>query len=253
MDNPQGSLRSTFQQRIRLPLVGMVFFSVLALTMLYYKIQDVSSLTYLHNLENLTEYKLLDQRIQRDLDQVRDGNLRDTSRLYSNMVILRDLVMSTSTAAAHERQFGNQAMPPEDLFIPLEHNVISRYALARRLVQGQAAWLRIADSTENAWRARPLDASSSAILLDLYRARQGDLDSVRPELGPLLERKRELYAIWARIQNQGALQCENLSQSFKALAFAELQTRERFVQVFYLLSLVLLLSTLFFAARKGTR
>jgi hypothetical protein len=251
MDPVSANLRSTFQQRLRLPLVGMVLFSVLALTLLYYKLQDTSSLLYFQYLENLTEYKLLDQRIQRDLDRIQFGYLDDTTQLYSNMTILRDLVLTTAANAAEQRSENLLSLPPEELFVQLEQSVASRQALTKRFVANQIAWLHSADSLDSLLQSATANPQTIQDRLVLAKARQSFLGVGSTQLEPLLERKREQLTLWARLQGQGSLQCEDLSQAFRQLSTQQAQERESFQMLFYLLAMTLVLFTLFFAARRS--
>ena len=67
----------------------------------------------------------------------------------------------------------------------------------------------------------------------------------------LLARNAELSAIWDRIDNDESLvRCENLLQAFKMQTLKTREVKFWIQQVFYLVSIVLLLFTLFFVIRS---
>lgn len=253
------SIAEILKSRINTPLAWGVLLMTLALTVLFYFSQRQQVEVYNRYVETLSEYKFFATRIMQRMERVRVFPERDPAPLMSSLRSLRENAVAVYAASEKTRSIG--WMPPERDFSEFETAVLGWVASIRRYVPVRSAWLDSARRfTDELYR---FDVSTAESLVpSLDSARMGfvvNADSGKSARLPqnLLERYRNILAenaslasIWNRIDNDEALvRCENLLQKFKMLSLENREVRYGIQRVFYLVSIVLLLFTLFFVIR----
>jgi hypothetical protein len=253
------SLSEVLRSRIKTPLVWGVLFITVGLTLLFYYSQNEESIVYTRYVETLSDYKFLQMRLMRSLEQVRFRGTDDVTAFSSQLMSLRETAIAVETAAEDASARGDW-MPADAEFRIFERNVQSWVAASRRYASARSEW--VAQSRELSLDLLALDASRTRVLsVQLDSARLGYVvaspdvaglpDTLADKAAALFAGNAELSSEWSRIDNDAALvSCETLIQSFKMKNLDDLAARTRVQQVFYLLSIALLLFTVFFASRK---
>ncbi|MFA6836004.1 MAG: hypothetical protein WCR04_06320 [Fibrobacteraceae bacterium] len=255
-----GSIADVLKSRIKTPLVWGVLLLTLALTVLFYFSQKQQAEVYTRYIESLSDYKFLEVRLMRTLEQVRVRPLVDQSGLMSALMSLRETAVSTSAAAEDSRNMS--WMPSEDRFIAFENAVWVWVATVRRYVPARSAWLLeerglVADL--NSWK--PSEALPFLVLLDSARLGANVVadssllaklpDSLSTRFSALLSENSEMTLLWNRLDDDAALlRCEDLLQAFRLRSLQDREFKFWIQQIFYLISIVLLLFTLFFVFRS---
>lgn len=253
------SVREILKSRINAPLAWGVLLLTLVLTVLFYFSQKNQEEVYGRYEETLSEYKFFASRVMQRMERVRVFS-EDTSVLMSSLRSLRETAVAAYAASEKTRSIG--WMPPERDFSEFETSVLGWVASIRRYVPARSAWLDSARLlTRDLYR---LDASlAEPFVRTLDSARMGfavsaDSASLARLPKPLGERYQNflrenanLSALWIRISNDESLiRCENLLQMFKMRSLENREAKLWIQQVFYLVSIVLLLFTLFFVIRS---
>lgn len=253
------SIREILKSRINMPLAWGVLLLTLALTVLFYFSQKQPEEVHGRYVETLYEYKFFASRVMQRMERVRVFS-EDTSVLMSSLRVLRENAVAVYAASEKARLIG--WMPPERDFSEFETAVLGWVASIQRYVPARSVWL---DSVRLLSRDlnRLDDSLAEPLVRTLDSARMGFsvvADSARlARLSkPLGERYRRalienanLTLLWMRINNDEALvRCENLLQKFKMQSFENREAKFWIQQIFYLVSIVLLLFTLFFVIRS---
>ncbi len=248
------------KSRINAPLAWGVLLLTLALTVLFYFSQRQSEDVYGRYVETLSEYKFFSSRIMQKMERVRVQPERDPSALMSSIRSLRE--SAVAVYAASEKTRSQDWMPPERDFSAFETSVLGWVASIRRYVPARSEWLdSAAVLTEKLYRldgtlgpslARSLDSArtGTVVVADsvLLRGLPNDLAE---RYQKALDDNAELSVIWNRIDTDEALvRCENLLQQFKMHMLDNRDVKFWIQQVFYLMSIVLLLFTVFFVIRS---
>ncbi|MCR5029150.1 MAG: hypothetical protein K6A31_07835 [Fibrobacter sp.] len=232
----------------------------LVLTILFYFSQKQQFEIYNRYSETLSDYKFFETRVMRKMEQVRVQPEHDPTLLMSSLRSLRETAVSLHTASESARKV--DWMPPERDFAAFEESVLAWVASVRRYEPLRANWLEEAKVLVLDLSRWKLSAAEPLILtLDSARlgyAVQGNdsllkavPDSLAKRYRDLLERNEDLSEIWNRIDNDESLvRCENLLQAFKMQTLKNREVKFWIQQVFYLVSIVLLLFTLFFVIRS---
>lgn len=249
-----------FKSRINTPLIWGVFLFTFALTALFYFSQKQQAEVYTRYIETLSDYKFFAARSMQKLEKIRVFPDDDTAELLASLRGLRETAVSVSEASERARTM--DWMPDEQKFSSFERAVLTWVAAVRRYVPARAAWL---DSAKNINEEFFALHSTAGIQLSrsLDSARMGFgilpdsslLKKIPTALGArytkLLNENAEQASLWNRIDNDIALvRCENLIQDFKMQSLKNRELKFWIQQIFYLISIVLLLFTLFFVIRS---
>lgn len=253
------SIQKILMKKIRTPLIWIVIAITAGLTILFYTSQKQEAIVYNRYVETLSDYKFLETRLMRSLEKTRvdaaDGNAAVTSQIMT----LREIVISISSTVENFRQQGDW-MPPAVDVILFEREVLSKTGAMRQYVSKRSAWNYRVKLINDALYKIP-EPEASFLLVSLDSARLGYTstlplttsipDSLIKEVETLLLENAELATLWNRFDNDNALMlCETLLQSFKMKALNDHIFKSKVPQVFYFLSIILLLSTLFFVFRS---
>lgn len=253
------SIVEILKSRINAPLAWGVLLMTLALTVLFYFSQRQQVEVYNRYVEALSEYKFFATRIMRKMERVRVFPERDSSPLMSSLRSLRENAVAVYAASEKARSLG--WMPPERDFSEFEAAVLGWVASIRRYVPARTSWLDSARLfADDLYR---FDVSvAEALAPSLDSARMGfvvtaDTEKLLRMPQKLSERYRNildenagLASVWNRIDNDDALvRCENLLQKFKMRSLENREVKYGIQRIFYLVSIVLLLFTLFFVIR----
>ncbi len=253
------SVREILKSRINTPLAWGVLLLTFALTVLFYFSQKKQEGVYNRYVETLSEYKFFASRVMQRMERVRVFP-EDTSVLMSSLRSLRENAVAVYAASEKARSIG--WMPPEQDFSEFETAVLGWVASIRRYVPVRLIWLDSARLlTRDLYR---FDASlAEPLVRTLDSARmgfvvEGDESHLARLPGTLGERYRKSLrenanqaSLWIRISNDEALvRCEDLLQKFRMRSFENREAKFWIQQVFYLVSIILLLFTLFFVIRS---
>jgi len=248
------------KSRINTPLVWGVLLLTLVLTVLFYFSQKQQFEIHSRYCETLSEYKFLESRVMRKMEQIRVRPEYDPTLLMSSLRSLRETAVSLYEASESARMI--EWMPPEKDFAKFEESVLAWVASVRRYESLRVNWLLDAKALArdlNRWNlvaAEPfvlgLDSARFGYAVTVNDSLLGTVpDSLAKRVRNLLDRNEELAAIWSRIDNdQSLVRCENLLQAFKMQTLKNREVKFWIQQVFYLVSIVLLLFTLFFVIRS---
>ncbi len=254
------SISEILKSRINTPLVWGVLLLTLALTVLFYFSQKQQVEIYNRYVETLSDYKFFESRMMRKMEQVRFSPEPDSMLLMSSLRGLRETAVSLYAASESARKV--EWMPPEQDFSLFETSVLSWVASVRRYAPLRAKWLEdvkilVQDLNHWNWKAaspliEALDSARIGIAVSVDESVLGNVpNALASRYRDLLARNMELAAIWIRIDNDESLvRCENLLQAFKMQTLKTREVKFWIQQVFYLVSIVLLLFTLFFVIRS---
>lgn len=253
-------IAEVFKSRINTPLIWGVFLFTFALTALFYFSQKQQAEVYGRYIETLSDYKFFAARTMQKLEKVRVFPERDPSELMASLRGLRETAVSVSEASERARTM--DWMPDEQKFSSFERAVLAWVASIRRYVPMRSAWLDSARNVHEELFALKTPAGVSlARSLDSARIGFGILpdsgalkkipSGLSERYARLLDENAEQASLWNRIDNDVALvRCENLLQDFKMQTFKNRELKFWIQQIFYLISIVLLLFTLFFVIRS---
>lgn len=249
-------IKTIFRRRIQTPWVVVVLAVTLSLTGLFYYSQNQQIVVYSNYMDTLSDYKYQEMRLMRSMERIRARGLRDSSYINSQLMVLREMAVSLSASAEH---FTNQGdpMPPVSLFIAFEREVLSRVAAIRRYMNLRREWFSKLENFYNDNDFKTINQNQS-LRKDLEKMRLGD-NILPPDFSEypleLSEKLKSIYlhndelsALWARFDNdRSILICEDLLQHFKLRNLEELAFKFNVQMVFYFLSILMLLATVFFA------
>jgi hypothetical protein len=252
-------IQEILRSRIKTPLVWGVLVITLGLSVLFYYSQNQQMIVYSRYVETLSDYKFLETRLMRSMEQVRIRGTNDSAAILSQLMSLRETAISVS-ASAEEFRNRREWMPPDNQFVLFEREVLIWISSVRQYLNVRTDWLIQAKALDK--ELAVLDSAvTQPIILALDSARGGyNVSLPDPSLLPssLEEKVRKIFAanaeqvaLWNRFDNDSALlRCEDIIQAFKLKSLDDLAMKFRVQQVFYLLSIVLLLFTLFFVFRS---
>ena len=253
------SILEVLRSRIKTPLVWGVLVITFGLSMLFYYSQNQQMIVYSRYIETLSDYKFLEMRLMRTMEQVRVRGVVDSVAIRSQLMSLRETAISVSASAAESNNRG-EWMPPANQFVLFEREVLVWISTVRKYSNLRILWLVEAKMLDK--DLRTLDSAVSVPILNALDSAMGGYSVFQPDLNslpvPLQDKLRRLFVanaeqviLWNRFDNDSALlRCEDLIQAFKLRNLDELAMKFRVQQVFYLLSIVLLLFTLFFVFRS---
>lgn len=254
------SIGEILRSRINTPLVWGILLLTLALTVLFYFSQKQQQEVYNRYIETLSDYKFFASRIMQKMERVRIAPETDPAPLMSSLRGLRETAVSVYAASENARSV--TWMPEEREFERFENAAIGWVASVNRYIPQRVEWLDSAGillKTLNRWNvifAEPLvtqiDSARMgfAVVSDSLQMKKLP-DSLRIRFIKLLEKNAEMTALWNRIDSDESLvRCDNLLQAFKMQSLQNREMKFWIQQVFYLISIVLLLFTLFFVVRS---
>ena len=254
------SISEILKSRINTPLVWGVLLLTLVLTTLFYFSQKQQVEIYSRYVETLSDYKFFETRVMRKMEQIRFSPETDSTLLMSSLRGLRETAVSIYAASESARKV--EWMPPEQDFSLFETSVLGWVASVRRYAPLRAKWLEEEKALVqdlNRWNltgalplVESLDQARTGALVSVDESILGGVpESLVKRYRNLLARNAELSAIWDRIDNDESLvRCENLLQAFKMQTLKTREVKFWIQQVIYLVSIVLLLFTLFFVIRS---
>lgn len=254
------SLGEILKSRINAPLVWGILLLTLALTVLFYYSQKQQMDVYVRYLDTLSDYKFFSGRVMQKMERVRVASEGNSEELMSSLRGLREIAVSVYAASENDRSI--VWMPPEREFSEFENSVLVWIASIKRYVPERASWLDSAMNlvvTLNRWNleiAEPLvknlDSARLGFAILSDSAWKGKLpDSLWLRYESILLWNAKIAELWNRVAGDRVLvQCDNLAQSFKIQSLKNREIKFWTQQVFYLISIVLLLFTLFFAVRS---
>ncbi|MBO5950892.1 MAG: hypothetical protein J6Q11_09320 [Fibrobacteraceae bacterium] len=249
---------SLWRQSIRAPLIVIVLLTTFALTILFYFSQDRNGEVYARYIETLSEYKYLDARLHLGMDRIRYNKGADSLAIEAGIMSLREIAVSVSTSIETFRAAGDW-MPEYSQVDAFDREVLNKISITRRYLKERRQWLNECDAfIEKLWHS-PL-SNKAEIFNVLDSAKVGELPSLPEgvelsedlyaELEQLLKTNREVARLWHRLDySRASLFAEDLILSFKARELVMQERRAILSLIFYLFSLVMLLSTLLLYVR----
>lgn len=255
----KSSNQNILRKKIKTPLVWIVIFVTLGLTSLFYISQKQQAILYNRYIENFSDYKFLETRLMRSLERTRAFAAEDSTKTATQIMSLREIVISISSSIENFRLQGDW-MPPASDVILFEREIFGKTAAMRQYLAKWNHWSKGLLSIKDTLYKIPdteagllLSCLDSAILG--YSPKIPVTKRISPEIiasiETLLLENEELSNLWNRFDNDNALiLSENLLQAFKVKSINDEVFKSRVPQVFYFLSIILLLSTLFFVFRS---
>ena len=253
------SIQKILMKKIRTPLIWIVIAITAGLTILFYTSQKQQAVIYNRYVETLSDYKFLEARLLRSLEKTRVDATDDNATVSSQIMTLREIVVSVSSSIENFRQQGDW-MPPSVDVILFEREVLSKTGAMRQYVTKRSAWNHNVKAINDSLY-KILSPEAGLLLISLDSMKLGYTPAIPlttkipegliKEVELLLLENAELAPLWNRFDNDNALiLCENLIQEFKMKSLTDHIYKSKVPQVFYFLSIILLLSTLFFVFRS---
>jgi hypothetical protein len=255
------SIQNILKKKIKTPLIWIVIVITIGLTSLFYVSQEQQAVVYNRYVENLSEYKFLETRLMRSLEKTRVGSIEDSTKTATQIMSLREIAISISSSIENFRLQG-EWMPPSSDVILFEREIFGKTGAMRQYLARRNNWSREVKIINDTLYKIP-EIETGILLSCLDSARLGYTPSlpetlrISPEIianiKDLLAENDDLFILWNRFDNDNALiLSENLLQAFKIKSINDEIFKSRVPQVFYFLSIILLLSTLFFVFRSKT-
>lgn len=259
MDEKNKSIARTFNTKIRTSWVWLVLAITVGLTALFYFSQKPQVVVYESFTKALSDYRLQEANVMRLMDRVRVGFDADTVAVEAQSMTLREMAVSFARDVDELRNHGER-VPSSETVQRFEREVLSKVSTLRRYARRRTEWFNSCAALEQ-MVAHLDDANSRDKFREaLHMARSGrvvyaaesDLmalpDSVRLPMKKLFEENEELTAAWNVFDNDmAAAYSDDMSRFFKEESLDEVSLKSKIPMAFYFLSLVLLLSTFFFA------
>lgn len=255
------SIQNILKKKIKTPLIWIVIVITIGLTSLFYVSQEQQAVVYNRYVENLSEYKFLETRLMRSLEKTRVGSIEDSTKTATQIMSLREIAISISSSIENFRLQG-EWMPPSSDVILFEREIFGKTGAMRQYLARRNNWSREVKIINDTLYKIP-EIETGILLSCLDSARLGytpplpETLRISPEIianiKDLLAENDDLFILWNRFDNDNALiLSENLLQAFKIKSINDEIFKSRVPQVFYFLSIILLLSTLFFVFRSKT-
>ena len=248
------SIAETLHLKIQTPWVWLVLVLTVCLTALFYVSQKPQVAVYSQYAKSLCDYQYAEASLMRSMERVRNGFEVDTSFVISQMVTLREVVLSFETGFEKLEQAGFSA--PSKVSVSLfKTNVLAKVSCLQRYLSERNAWFAELDNFY-----RSMELNSAEIDLPLMRkldsAKAGyavvpdSVDLPMPlerSVVLLLQKNLELHNAWNQFDNDKTLAAsDELLHFFQMENLKEISLSAKVPLAFYFLSLVLLLATLFF-------
>lgn len=252
----RNKIRPIFQRRIQTPWVLAVLLVTLFLTGLFYYSQNQQILVYSGYADTLSDYKYQEMRLRHSMARQRENGSQDSASIISQTMVLREMAVSLSSSAEQLASQGDW-MPPISLFILFEKKVLTNVSDVKRYLNLRRRWISELNSFYQKINGKTPGVNRD-LWNDLEKMRLGetvplrDFSGLNPELAEELKHiyfmNAETATLWIKIDNDETLLiCDTLLQYFKLRQLEELSFKFKIQLVFYILSIFLLLATVFFA------
>lgn len=258
MDEKNKTIASTFNTKVRTSWVWLVLAITVGLTALFYFSQKPQVIVYASYTKALADYRLQEAHVMRLMDRVRVGLDGDTVAVQAQSMTLREMAVSFSRDVDRLRNEGVR-VPSHEMVNRFEKEVLGKVASLRRYAHRRTEWFEKCKSLErDVADLQNLEVRNS-IRNSLQNARSGSIvyvvhdmeslpDSTRESMAKLYDENEELALAWRSFDNDmAAAYSEDLARFFQEESLDEMSLKSRIPMAFYFLSLVLLLSTFFFA------
>ena len=260
-ENKNKSIADTFNAKLKTPWVWLIILLTLGLTGLFYVSQKPDIVVYSRYIKSLSDYQLMEMDLMRYMTSYRSGYAKDTMKVLSQTMSLRELAVSFSKEMDGLSSHGI-GTPPAYSVNKFERRVLSKIAGIRRYLSVRRAWFETYDRVYAEVSFLPGNISYP-LLTVLDSARFGfpveypqglDVpDSLAQQVVQLLSENAEHAIAWNRFaDHETVLAGEELIQYFQQESLNEIAFKAKIPLVFYFLSLILLLSTFFFIFRSKT-
>ena len=260
-ENKNRSIADTFNAKLKTPWVWLIILLTLGLTGLFYVSQKPDLIAYSRYIKSISDYQLMEMDLMRYMASYRSGYAKDSMKVLSQTMSLRELAVSFSREMDGLAAQGIEA-PPAYLVNQFERRVMSKVAGVRRYLPIRRAWLDEWDRIHAEVVFLPGNVSYP-LLVGLDSARFGfpveypqglDIpDSLAQRVARLLNENVEHAIAWNRFaDHETILSGEELIQFFQQASLNDIALKAKIPLVFYFLTLILLLSTFFFIFRSKT-
>lgn len=259
MDEKNKSIASTFNTKIRTSWVWLVLAITVGLTILFYVSQKPQVIVYASFTKALSDYRLQEAHVMRLMDRVRVGFDVDTVAVQAQSMTLREMAVSYSREVDQLRNLGERA-PSNETVNRFEKEVLGKVASLRRYAHRRTLWFESCAKLERIVGEQQDSRVRDGFREALHMARSGRIvvvgpeelqalpDSVRGPMANLFQENEELSMAWRSFDNDmAAAYSEDMARFFQQESLDEMSLKSRIPMAFYFLSLVLLLSTFFFA------
>ena len=258
-ENKNRTIADTFNAKLKTPWVWIIILITLGLTALFYFSQKPDIVVYSRYIKSLSDYQLMDMELMRSMNAVRCGYTKDSMKVLSQSMSLRELAVSFAREMDDYSARG-VISPPAYSVHEFERRVLSKVAGVRRYLPVRRAWFETYDKVYAEVVFLP-DNVAYPLLATLDSARYGfpvelpqglDVpDSLALRVTALLNENVEHALAWNRLDNhETVLAGEDLIQYFQQESMNEITLKAKIPLVFYFLTLILLLSTFFFIFRS---
>lgn len=248
-ESPQKSILKT---SIRGPLVAMVLLLTLGLTTMFYFSQDTRVDVYSRYIETLSEYKFLEARLMRPLENSKHSLDVDSAAVEAGLMTLREIAVSLSSALENNRA-DESWVTTVNRVDGFEREVLNKVSIARRFLKERRSYLNelalVLHDEELPKNIEPVVKALIAgkpINPDLIDGQ----DSLSLVCKKLAQKNLDHMEIWSRIDNsRTVLWVEDLIIDLKARSVTAMEWKYTLSLVFYLLSIAMLLLTLLLYVR----
>lgn len=253
------SVVETLKSRLRAPWVWFVVILTLCLTALFYASQKPQLIFYNQYIKAHAEYQLQEAKMMRSLERVRIGEMADSTLIVSQMMMMREMVVSFAGEMDGLAKLKIKTPPPVAVS-RFEREVARKQSVVSWYLEHRRQWFLMRDSLVALVSQMP--ASVTANLYALLDSASLGYPVVRPErlalpdslaskVDALLGANADLSVAWNRFDNDVAVACsEELVHFFQMEVLSEISLKSKVPMVFYFLSIVLLLSMFFFIFRS---
>lgn len=260
MEEKNKSIASTFNTKIRTSWVWLVLAITVGLTALFYFSQKPQAIVYSSYVKSLSDYRLQESSVMRLMERVRVGfDVSDTVALQAQSMTLREMAVSFARDMDKLRTEGVRA-PSHESVNRFEREVLGKVASFRRYAQRRTLWFEKCNLQELQIALLQDSLVRNSFRVALNTARNGRLvyvpenvlvalpDSLREPVANLFQENEELALAWNGFDNDmAAAYSEDMARFFQQESLDEMSLKAKIPMAFYFLSIVLLLSTFFFA------
>ena len=226
-ENKNRTIADTFNAKLKTPWVWLIILLTLGLTALFYFSQKPGVIVYSRYIKSLSDYQLMDMELMKSMSVVRCGYTKDSVKVLSQSMSLRELAVSFAREMDEFSSRGIVAPPPYSVH-EFERRVLSKVAGVRRYLSVRRAWFETYDKVYADVVFLP-DNVAYPLLATLDSARFGfpvalpqglDVpDSLAIRVKSLLDENVEHSIAWNRLDNhETVLAGEDLIQYFQRRA-----------------------------------
>lgn len=249
------TIAETLHLKIQTPWVWLVFVLTICLTALFYVSQKPQVAIYSQYVKSLCDYQFAESSLMRSMERVRTGADVDSAVVISQMMMLREVVVSFD-AGVEKLKHAGYSGPSSASVLLFRTNVLAKISCLHRYLTERMEWF---DELEAAYRSMadlPIE-TSLPLMRKLDSARLGydvSLDDqmslpmpLSASVEAILQENQDLYNAWNNFDNDKTLsESDELLHFFQMENLKEISLSANIPLAFYFLSLVLLLATFFF-------